>query len=53
VILASALVLSEPIPPVRLLGIVLIAAGIVLLSITYMRSPADALPAARLDNAQP
>jgi drug/metabolite transporter (DMT)-like permease len=47
VILASAVVLAEPIPPSRLIGIALITAGIVLVSATYNTSPAGDPPASR------
>ena len=39
VILASALILAEPIPLVRLVGILLIVAGIVVVSISHWPSP--------------
>jgi drug/metabolite transporter (DMT)-like permease len=39
VIIASALILAEPIPPVRLVGIALIVAGIVVVSLSDKRWP--------------
>ena len=51
VILASALILAEPIPLIRLIGIVLIIAGIVVVSFSDERSQA-AEPAATV-NTEP
>ena len=48
VILASALILAEPIPLARLLGIALIVAGIVVVSFTERAAPA-ALPSTIAD----
>lgn len=46
VIFASALLLGEPVPLPRVLGIGLIAAGIMLVSATYAQAPASAAAAA-------
>ena len=41
VILASAVILAEPIPPVRLIGILLIVAGIAIVSFSYKSAGAE------------
>jgi drug/metabolite transporter (DMT)-like permease len=46
VILASAVILAEPIPPLRLLGILLIVAGVAVVSVSGKRSDAAAAIAA-------
>src|SRR5580658_6152080 len=46
VILAAAVILAEPIPPLRLLGILLIAAGVAVVSVSGKRSDASAAIAA-------
>jgi drug/metabolite transporter (DMT)-like permease len=49
VILASALILAEPIPPMRLFGILLIVAGIAVVSFSEKRSDSTAIAAAKLE----
>jgi len=52
VILASALILAEPIPFARLVGIVLIVAGIIVVSFTDKRLQAsESAPAASVEHA--